>query len=126
MYVDEWRHLLEALNAWGTAVETAPGRIAVTRPDGRAATIVMTPFEYDEMLSIMALTPARGVEHVLQVLQALHPEERFAVYSDYRLDPSVTETLPDLLEDLPPPGSGHWLTHDHQGREIWFPQLPDR
>lgn len=39
----------------------------------------------------------------------------FAVYTDYGLEPSTTETLPE--PKLPEPGSGRWVASDRHGDE---------
>ena len=53
---DGWERLIDALDQWTTAVETAPGRIRVLLPDGHTRTdavVVMTPDQWDEMSGVM-------------------------------------------------------------------------
>jgi len=107
---DTWEHLIAALDAWGTAAEIAPGRIAVTRPDGKPATIVMTPEEYDEMLAITGRSPEAGVQDVIGSLHRLGAGQRFAVYGQYRLESSTQDTLPGIADALPPGTRGEWST----------------
>jgi len=52
---------------------------------------------------------------VKRILLAMKPQERFAVYADYTLEPSGAETLPEPV--LPEPGSGKWVVLDRRGVE---------
>jgi hypothetical protein len=56
-----------------------------------------------------------AVEDVRRTLLALRPEEGFAVYSEYRLEPSTTTELPEPVEFTPEPG-GEWIAYDREGR----------
>ena len=47
-----------------------------------------------------------ALDRVKRTLLALAPNERFAVYADYGLEPATSETLPTPV--LPEPGSGTW------------------
>ncbi|WP_224276459.1 hypothetical protein [Nocardioides lacusdianchii] len=62
------------------------------------------------MFSVAHGSVDAAFDRVKQTLLALRPHEGFAVYSDYCLDPSTTDTLPDDLA-LPDPGSGTWTAH---------------
>ncbi len=112
-----WRRLVRDLDGWSSAIEVAPGRIRVLVPkDGggrRPVTIVMTPEQWVDMFSVAHGSVDAAFDRVKQTLLALRPHEGFAVYSDYCLDPSTTDTLPDDLA-LPEPGSGVWVPRDRQ------------
>jgi hypothetical protein len=55
----EWSHLVTQLDAWAaSASEVAPGRIAVTMPDGRVIDLALTPEEFDDLA--VAFGRARG------------------------------------------------------------------
>jgi hypothetical protein len=53
--------------------------------------------------------------NVKQTLLDLQPHERFAVYSQYRLEPSTEPTLAEPPELTPEPG-GDWVAYDREGR----------
>ncbi len=109
-----WRRLVRDLDGWSSASEVAPGRIRVLVPKDcggrRPVVIVMTPEQWVDMFSVAHGSVDAAFERVKQTLLALRPHEGFAVYSDYCLDPSATDTLPD---DLAPPAreSGIWTAH---------------
>ena len=114
---DTWKRLVGSLDAWTWATETAPGRIEVSVPRGggsRHVLIVMTPDEWDDMASVMWGNYDDAVADVKRTLLALRPEEGFAVYSDYRLEPSTAAALPEPPEFIPEPGGG-WVTYDREG-----------
>ena len=109
-----WRRLVRDLDGWSSASEVAPGRIRVLVPkDGGGAVpvvIVMTPEQWVDMFSVAHGSVDTAFDRVRQTLLELRPHEGFAVYSDYRLDPSTTDSLPDDLA-LPEHGSGTWTPH---------------
>lgn len=118
-----WDDLVAALDAWGTVRGVGEGRIELTTPGDRRVTVVLTPGQYDEMTSIMGLSGADGADHVIDVVRRLGARERFAVYGDYRLEPSETDTLPRVVDGLPT-GGGSWTARDRHGREVRLPRLP--
>lgn len=67
----------------------------------------MTPEEWGEMCSVAWGSVDDAFASVKQTLLALKSHEGFAVYADYRLEPSTSERLPDP-GPLPEPGSGVW------------------
>ena len=72
----------------------------------RTAVIVMTPAEWEDMSSDGYGSFEAAFDGVKQTLLALKRHERFAVYADYRLEPSTAATLPEPV--LPEPGTGGW------------------
>lgn len=101
MDTESWGDLVAALDGWGSASAVAPDRIAVTRPDGKPVTVVMSPGEYDDMLGVMGLSPEQGVQHAIRVLLRLRPGHRYAVYRQYRLEGSKRDTLPGSSDHVP-------------------------
>ena len=116
---DGWERLIDALDQWTTAVETAPGRIRVLLPDGHTRTdavVVMTPDQWDEMSGVMwADDFDDALKDVKRTLLALGPLEHFAVYCQYRLEPSTEETLPEPSRSTAEPG-GKWTASPTKGR----------
>ncbi len=115
---DDWQRLIEALDGWTSASATAAGRIEVSLPDDRGggqAVIVMSQDEWDDMVGVMWGSFADAVSDVKRSLQRLQPHERFAVYSQYRLEGSTTPTLPSTPGPAPEAG-GEWGTLDREGR----------
>ena len=103
---DNWKRLVGALDAWTWAAEIAPGRMEVSVPHGggsRHVLIVMTPDEWDAMAGVMWGNFDDAVEDAKRTLLALRPDEGFAVYSDYRLEPSTAAALPEPPEFTPSP-----------------------
>ena len=113
----DYERLVRDLDAWTSASQRAPGRIRVAVPQAgrghRTVVIVMTPAEWEDMFTVAYGSFDSAVDRVKQTLLALKPHERFAVYADYRLEPSTAATLPE--PDLPEPGSGEWVVHDPDG-----------
>ena len=115
---DWWLGLVTALDAWTRAAETAPGRIEVALPDsGRRVVVVMTPEEWDDMVDIMFGRLEPALDDVKQTLLRLEPHESYAVYCQYRLEPSTGPTLP-RSDDQVPTGPGEWVAHDREGRVL--------
>ena len=115
--MDSWDRLVRALDEWGSAAEVAPGRIEVTLPgSGRRVTVVMTPEEWDDMSGVMWGSVDAAVRDVEETLLRLQPHHSYAVYSDYRLEPSVSPALPE--DDDAPPGPGEWMVLDGEGRVV--------
>jgi hypothetical protein len=114
-----WERLVESLDAWTSASQVAPGRIEVALAGAgpeRRAVIVMTPDEWDEMATVMWGDFDDAVADVKRTLGRLRRGERFAVYEQYRLEPSCEPTLPQdataaHMEELlrrHPEGFGRW------------------
>jgi hypothetical protein len=85
------------------------------RGSGRHVLIVMAPDEWDDMAGVMWGNFDDAVEDVKRTLLTLRPEDRFAVYSDYRLEPSTSDALSEPPELTPEPG-GEWVAYDREGR----------
>ena len=117
---DDWERLIRYLDEWTSASEIAPGRIRVSLPlerGSRQVIVVMTPDEWDDMTGVMWGDFDDAAEDVKRTLFALQPGEGFAVYSQYRLEPSVDDMLPEPPEFTPEPG-GEWVTYDRDGRVV--------
>jgi hypothetical protein len=115
---DDWKRLVETLDAWTSAAERAPGQIEVSVHQGgtsRDVVIVMTPDEWDDMAGVMRGDFDDAVEEVKRTLLDLQSHERFAVYSQYRLEPSTQPTLREP-PDLTPEPAGEWVAYDREGR----------
>lgn len=125
---DDWQRLIGALDAWTPAAGVAPGQIQVTLHQdetSRQVLIVMTPEEWDDMVRVMWGNFDDALDDVKRTLKNLRPEERFAVYSLYRLKPSVE---PDLTERTPgtvPGPGGEWVASDRDGRMTRFADWSD-
>ena len=86
---NDWNCLVEALDAWTSAVEIAPDQIEVALGgDGtsRHAVIVMTPDQWNAMAGVMWGDFDNAVEEVKATLLRLQTHEGFAVYSEYRFE----------------------------------------
>lgn len=108
----KWKRLVEHLDAWSAASEIARGRIEVSVPHAtgrRQAVVVMTPEQWDDMTGVMWGNVDDAVEDVKRTLLALQPHEGFAVYAEYRLEPSAEATLPESPDPTPKLGGG-WST----------------
>lgn len=77
--------------------------------------IVMTPAEWENMFTVAHGSFDSAFDRVKQTLLSMEPHERFGVYADYGLEPSMTETLPE--PDLPEPGRGRWVASDRRRDE---------
>jgi len=125
-----WERLLEFLNTWAVAAEVEPGRIEVTwrNRDGSAkpVEIVMTPDEWDEMVTIPWGDFDDAAQEVRKALVGMEHHERFLVYADYKLVASATEVLPvhpevARLKELTrqhPEGFGRWVVMDRDGNVL--------
>jgi hypothetical protein len=117
MEADGWKRLIEVLDAWTSASEIAPGQIEVSVRHGgttRQVVIVMTPDEWDQMAGVMWGNFDDAVRDVEETLLRLHSQERFAVYSQYRLEPSTEPSLSEPPEFIPEP-DGEWVAYDREG-----------
>jgi hypothetical protein len=115
---DDWQRLVDALDEWTAAVESAPGRIHVLLPDGHNgadAIIVMTPDQWDDMSGVMWGNFDDALKDVKRTLLGLGRGEHFAVYCEYGLEPSTEATLPEPPHFTPEPG-GTWVAVPTKGR----------
>lgn len=122
-----WERLLDFLNGWSTASEVESGQMAVTvaKPDGSTIVvrIVMTPNEWDEMVSIAFGDFDLAAQEVRESILRLGSEGRFLVYDSYELVPSASEDLPmdpdevrlTELARLHPEGIGSWVAWEGDG-----------
>lgn len=121
-----WDRLLAFLNELGSASEVAPGRIRLRLAEiGRDLEIVMTPEEWDHMVSVMWGDFLDAAQAVRRTAFGVTEDERFLVYEDYQLEPSTTPHLPSdpqlerlraLAQENPDQALGHWVALDHEGR----------
>lgn len=119
-----WARLLDELSRVGT-VKEEDGLLTVypDRPGGgsREIVIVMTPDEWDALVSITWSDVNAAATWVGKVMRELAREDRFLVYEQYDLVPSRTRNLPpdpDLqaletyFEEHPEArGKGGWYAH---------------
>lgn len=115
---DDWKRLVETLDAWTSASEIAVGQIDVSLPHGGASrhvVVVMTPDQWNCMTGTMWGNFDDAFEDVKRTLLNLQPHEGFAVYSQYRLEPSTDPTLPDPPRRSPEPG-GEWFASSFADR----------
>ena len=123
-----WERLLEFLNGWSSAVETAPGRVEVTAvlPDGsrRRVEIRMTRHEWDDMVTIPWGDFDLAANEVRKSVLAMTNRERFLVYTDYELVASATPAPPadpdairlGELARQHPHGFGRWVVEGPDGK----------
>ncbi|MDN5895793.1 MAG: hypothetical protein L0H93_17425 [Nocardioides sp.] len=115
----DWQRLVTALDGWASAAVVAPGQIEVTMTANRQprrVVIVMTPSEWEDMSGTMWGDFDNALDDVLSTLTELKANEQFAVYSDYRLEPSTEPTLPDVENDAQPESGGEWVACGQDGR----------
>ncbi|MEZ0580622.1 hypothetical protein [Nocardioides sp. MH1] len=116
---DDWNRLIEALDDWTSAVEIAPGHIevALSGQDGtnRRVVMVMTPDQWDDMAGVMWGDFDSALADVKATLLEMQSRESFAVYPQYRLEPSITASL-SKEPPGPPFAGGQWVTYDREGR----------
>ena len=112
-----YKRLVRDLDGWSSAREMAPGRIRVSvpQPGGsrRTVVVVITPAQWEDMFTVAHGSFESALDRVKRTLLAMKPHEGFAVYADYGLEPSTTETLPEPA--LPEPGTGSWTTDRRHG-----------
>ena len=115
-----WERLIESLDDWTSATEARSGQIEVALPHSgipaRRVLIVITPDEWAEMVTVMWGDFDSALQDVKRTLLTLQPDEPFAVYADYRLEPSAEPTLREPR--LPPPGTGEWVVLDGEGEVV--------
>ncbi|WP_457189874.1 hypothetical protein [Nocardioides sp. P5_E3] len=124
---NDYERLVRDLDGWTSASQPAPGRIRVEVPQPgrghRTVVIVMTTAQWEDMSSVDYGSFEAALDGVKRTLLALKPHERFAVYAQYRLEPSTAATLPEPV--LPEPGSDEWVIHDRHGVERRFGDYPE-
>ena len=81
----------------------------------RQVVVVMRADEWDDMVGVMWGSFDSALREVKATLSGLKPDEAFAVYSLYRLCPSIEATPPESPAPLPEPG-GQWVAYDRAGR----------
>lgn len=57
--------------------------------------VVITPAQWEDMSTVAHGSFESALDRVKRTLLAMKPHEGFAVYADYGLEPSTTETLPE-------------------------------
>ena len=126
-----WEVLLSVLSSCGEVGELEPHGLVVTvdRNDGTTTVveIVMTPEEWDDLVSISWGACEPAARHVYQLVMDQPRDSRYLVYSQYQMVQSHTSTLPvdpgDLrLQELAAkypdgviPGGG-WFAFPPEGR----------
>lgn len=107
---DAWDAFLAGLRGIGPVEEVAPGRTVVDH-DGHAVTVVMTPRDWDELVTTTYGAVAPAVAAVEQQVRTL--DTAYLVYDTYELHGSATPQLPP--EDFPSGTAGQWYAHppDH-------------
>ena len=117
---DDWNRLIEALNTWTGAAEFATGQIEVSLPHGEVArrvVILMSPGQWGDMVGVMWGNFDDAIQDVKRTLLGLQPDESFAVYSEYRLEPATSTALEEESEFAPEP-DGEWVGRDREGRIV--------
>jgi hypothetical protein len=126
-----WEVLLAALSSCGEVREREPHGLVVTvdRKDGTTTVveIVMTPEEWDDLVSISWGASETAALHAHQLVMDQPRDSRYLVYSQYQLVPCQTATLPidpgvlrlqELAAKYPDgviPGGG-WFAYPPEGR----------
>lgn len=126
-----WTVLVEVLESMGSVEEREPGGLVVSarQHDGSSTVveIVMTPEEWDDLVSIMWGSVELAAEHVRELVLQQPPDRRYLVYSLYRLVPCDAPALPvdpeflrlqEIAAQYPDgaiPGAG-WYAHPPEGR----------
>jgi hypothetical protein len=95
---EQWQRLIDFLNKWCTATAVEPGRIEVLLPmpggHKRAATILMTPDQWDSMASVMSGSFDDAAQAVRRSLLTMRGKDRYLLFGDYQLTPSPTADWP--------------------------------
>ena len=131
-----WERLLDYLDGWSTATEVEPGRVEVAMENSnapyRVVEILMTPHEWDDMVTIPWGDFDSAAQEVQKAVLRLPSQERFLIYRDYELVPSATPSLPpapeearlDQLAGEHPETLGRWVVTDRDGNERDEPGPP--
>ncbi len=122
-----WERLLEFLDGWSEATETAPGRLRLAFEDSEGSTrvveILMSREEWDHLVTIPWGDFDLAAQEVRNAVLGLPDDKRFLVYESYELVPSATPDLPvdpeearlDELARRHPEGIGRWVALDRDG-----------
>lgn len=93
-----WTALVETLGSSGVVKERDPhGLVVDAHKADRTSTvveIVMTPDEWDDLVSIMWGSVELAAEHVRELVLAQPSDQRYLVYNLYRLVPCDAPALP--------------------------------
>ncbi|WP_193610142.1 hypothetical protein [Nocardioides lijunqiniae] len=115
-----WHELVAALDAWTTASAVTDRSIDVALPSddgpGRRVLVMLTRDEWEDMTDVMWGSFEAAVDEVKQTLREMGADDAFAVYSQYRLVPSVSPTVGDEGGRAAPSGPGEWVARDSEGR----------
>ncbi|WP_193614608.1 hypothetical protein [Nocardioides lijunqiniae] len=115
-----WHDLVAALDDWTAASALSDRTIDVALPSddgpGRRLMVVLTPDEWEDMTDVMWGSFEAAVEEVKQTLREMGADDAFAVYSQYRLVPSVSPTVGEEGGWAAPSGPGEWVASDSEGR----------
>ena len=117
-----------APDEWSSAEVVEDRSIDVLVPrDGchERAVVVVEPDERDSMVSISwGCSFDAAVAEFQRVLQSLRPAQRYAVYAQYRLEPSTTPTTSRIADSTR--AVGEWEARDRDGRVVSrFRGVPD-
>jgi hypothetical protein len=125
-----WERLLEHIDTWASAREIGPGRIAVNwqHADGDRHTteLVMTPHEWDDMVTVVYGDFDQAAEKVRYSVLDLPAGQRYLVYRTYQLIPSDSPVLPPDPEEIRlqelarryPEGVGRWVVVGDDGNVV--------
>ena len=125
---DAWDELVTGLASFAEVSPREPHGLVVSRPRKDASRavveIVMTPDEWDDLVSISWGRLDSAVQHVRQFVLDQHKDLRYLVYEQYRLVRSRTSSIPRdpaiqrlLDEAASQPGGirqGTWSAHRPQ------------
>ena len=89
-----YARLVRDLDGWTAAAVLEPGRLraSVPQPTGgrRTKIVVMTPEEWEVMVTVLHGSFESALDRVKQTLLAMGPEQGFAVHVDHALEPSTS------------------------------------
>lgn len=126
-----WTVLVEALGSSGVVEERDPHGlvVSVSKSDGTSTIveIVMTPDEWEDLVSIMWGSVQLAAQHVRELVLEQPSDRRYLVYNLYRLVPCDAPALPvdpgllrlqEIAAQYPDgviPGGG-WYAHPPEDR----------
>ncbi|GAB2863575.1 hypothetical protein [Nocardioides pacificus] len=92
-----WTELVDVLGSLGMVEERVPCGLVVTtqQADGSSTVveIVMTPEEWDELVSISWVELEAATQHVREIVGIQPPGQRYLVYDTYDLSPCDTPVV---------------------------------
>lgn len=92
-----WTELVDVLGSLGMVEERAPYGLVVTTQHGDGSStvveIVMTPEEWDELVSIPWGELEAAAQHVRELVWIQPPGQRYLVYDTYDLSPCDTPVM---------------------------------